>query len=92
MHNSQGGSLMATINNGTGPNVFLSRGTCIGCHAQGGVEKIITIGSNQVPQILHSDLTGDLAGGNFAYLLGGKGSVASDTKGHNVIDFGKNDI
>jgi hypothetical protein len=88
MHNSQAGAEMATINGGSGPNIFLSRGTCLGCHAQGGSQKIITIGSNDVPQVYHMDGSGDLAGGNFAYMLGDKGSGASNRKGHNVIDFG----
>ena len=40
-----------------------------------------------IPQVRHVD-SSDLAGGNFAYMLGEKGGGASDAKGHNVIDFG----
>ena len=38
-----------------------------------------------VPQVLHTDPT-DLAAGNFSYISGAKGSGASQTKGHNVVD------
>ncbi len=70
------------------PKTFLLRGTCLGCHAQGTANKIENIGGNDAPQVYHLDASGDLAGGNFAYIFGAKGSGASDAKGHNVIDFG----
>ncbi|MDP2106542.1 MAG: hypothetical protein Q8J76_11160, partial [Desulfobulbaceae bacterium] len=66
MHNSQGGAAMATFGGGSGPNAMLTRGSCVGCHAQNGTEKIVTFGGNQFPQVMHTDGTGDLAGGNFA--------------------------
>jgi len=90
MHNSQGGTAMATYGGETGPNSFLTRGSCIGCHAQGTGNKIENIGGNEIPQVYHNDGTGDLAAGNFGYIDGKKGT-ASDAHGHNVIDlFGAN--
>jgi len=94
MHNSQGGQPMVTYTYGsetTDAKEFLLRGTCLGCHAMGTSNKIEYIGGSEVPQVLHTDPTGDLAGGNFAYLLGLKGSGADDKKGHNIVDFGNPD-
>ncbi len=65
---------------GTGPYPALTRGSCLGCHGMGGSNKIVTIGSSEIPQVYHTD-TEDLAGGNFAYILGAKGSGAADSKG-----------
>jgi hypothetical protein len=89
MHNSQNAQAMATVGgeSGSSPNLFLTRGSCVGCHAMGTANKIEMLGTTAVPQVLHIDGSGDLAGGNFAYLLGNKGSGASDGKGHNVVDF-----
>ena len=93
MHNSQDGVAMATIGgeDGSVNNPLLTKGSCLGCHAMGTANKIELIGSTQVPQVLHVDGSGDLAAGNFAYILGNKGSGASDSKGHNVIDFNNDD-
>lgn len=97
MHNSQNSSVMADYGadgtpwKRTGPYKLLVRGDCLGCHGMGGANKIITISGSDIPQVYHTDSTGDLAGGNFAYILGAKGSGASDTKGHNVIDLGNID-
>ena len=91
MHNSQSGTPMVSYLYGSetaDPKEYLLRGTCLGCHAQGTSSMIATINGNDVPQVYHTDATGDLAGGNFAYILGAKGTGASDAKGHNVIDFG----
>ncbi len=89
MHNSQGGSEMATYGGGTGPNSFLTRGTCVGCHAQGSANNIVTVGTSQIPQVSHANST-DLAAGNFAN-IGTGGTSDNDSKGHNVIDlFGAN--
>ncbi len=82
MHNSQDGNPM-NFDNSTTPNQKLLRSNCLGCHAQGTPSNIV----DGVPQVLHSNAT-DLAGGNFGYILGTKGSGADDTKGHNVIDLG----
>jgi len=83
MHNSQNNSPIATP---TGPNPFLTSGTCLGCHAQVGAATNIV---DSIPQVYHTG--SDLAAGNFAYIAGTKGSGASDSKGHNVIDlFGQN--
>ncbi len=96
MHNSQNGSVMATYGadgkpwKGSGPNEALTRGTCLGCHGIGSA-KIVTIGGSDIPQVYHTDPSSDLAGGNFAYILGAKGSGASDRKGHNVVEIGKSD-
>ncbi len=93
MHNSQNGTPMATIGGESGgsANLYLTRGTCIGCHAMGTANKIEVIGSTPVPQVLHTDGSGDLAGGNFAYILGSKGSGASDSKGHNIVELNNQD-
>jgi hypothetical protein len=90
MHNSQGGSAMVTYTYGsetTEPKSYLLRGTCLGCHAQGDPNMIASLNGNDVPQVYHTYATDDLAGGNFAYILGTKGSGASDAKGHNVVEF-----
>ncbi len=82
MHNSQNNALVDS----NGPNPTLLNSDCVGCHAQGaGSSKIVTLGGSDFPQVFHNDGT-DLAGGNFGYISGLKGSGASDAKGHNVID------
>ena len=81
MHNSQDGAPM-TYDGSFTANRFLTRGTCLGCHGQTGAVNIV----DGIPQVNHTN-TDDLAAGNFAYMLGGKGSGAADAKGHNVIDF-----
>lgn len=97
MHNSQNGTVMATYGavgqpwKGTGPYPALTRGNCLGCHGMGTANKIVYLGNSDIPQVYHTDASGDLAGGNFAYITGAKGSGASDTKGHNVIDIGDTD-
>lgn len=88
MHNSQNGASMA-IGSSTGTKEFLLRGTCIGCHAQGTGQKIVNMDGSQVPQVFHTDASGDLAAGNYAYILGGKGGTPADSHGHNVVDLGK---
>jgi hypothetical protein len=96
MHNSQSGDSMADYGadgqpwKGTGPYPALTRGDCLGCHGMGGSNKIVTIGGSEIPQVYHTG-TEDLAAGNFAYILGDKGSGASDAKGHNVKDIGDSD-
>ena len=87
MHNSQDGSPM-TFDDSPTPNPYLTRGTCIGCHGQNGLTMMV----DGIPQVNHRDPSGDLAAGNFAYMLGTKGvGGASDAKGHNVKDFGNLD-
>lgn len=91
MHNSQGNEAMVTYVYGSEdkePKEFLLIGTCLGCHAQGSSNRIETIGDNDTPQVYHADAVGDLAGGNFGYILGIKGSGAADNKGHNVAELG----
>lgn len=84
MHNSQNSQPMVA---GSGqPQELLLRGGCVGCHAQNSGQKIVTINGTQYPQVMHTDATGDLAAGNFAYITGAKGSGALDSKGHNVRD------
>ncbi len=91
MHNSQNGSQEATLGaegqpwKGQGPFPVLLRGDCLGCHGMGTAANIDPL--TNAPQVFHTNST-DLAGGNFAYIIGIKGSGASDTKGHNVIDLG----
>ena len=89
MHNNQDGSPMNFDNSPT-PYDALLKGDCLGCHGQGTGEKLIVIGASEIPQVLHTNAS-DLAGGNFAYIIGTKGSGASDAKGHNVIELGNND-
>lgn len=89
MHNSQNGAEVPNFDGSTGANEALTLGTCIGCHGQGGGNMIEIIaegtpGESQIPQVYHTYSGGDLAGGNFAYVTGAKGSGASDTKGHNI--------
>lgn len=97
MHNSQGGSPLENYGAAgepwvdSGPNQALLRGTCLGCHGMGEASKIVTIGASKIPQVFHTDPSGNLAAGNFAYITGGIGSGASDTKGHNIIDIGNID-
>ncbi len=96
MHNSQNGAVMATYGadgrqwKGTGPYPALTRGDCLGCHGMGTSNKIVSIGGSEIPQVYHTDGSGDLAGGNFAYITGSKSPVTADqnSAGHNVIDLG----
>ncbi len=80
MHNSQNGQ-SASFNSVV--NDSLTKGDCIGCHAQGGSSEIVEVGVDSIPQVYHNSAV-DLAGGNFAYIDGTKGGNASDAKGHNV--------
>jgi predicted CxxxxCH...CXXCH cytochrome family protein len=82
MHNSQGNAAM-NFDGSTTPNENLTRGDCYGCHAQGGASALVTLGATSIPQVFHTGAT-DLAGGNFAYITGLKGSGAADNKGHNI--------
>ncbi len=99
MHNSQNGTVMATYGatgqpwKGTGPYGALTRGDCLGCHGMGTANKIVTIGGSDIPQVYHTDASGDLAGGNFAYITGAKSRVTADgnSAGHNVIVLGQNE-
>ncbi|MFH7319795.1 hypothetical protein ACHHRT_04185 [Desulfurivibrio sp. D14AmB] len=85
MHNSQDGGSMA-FDGGSQVSPMLLRDSCVGCHAMNLGEKIVTSGGNAFPQVYHTDPSGDLAAGNFAYISGTKGGGADDRKGHNVID------
>ncbi|MGV1100606.1 cytochrome c3 family protein [Thiovibrio sp. JS02] len=91
MHNSQDGATMALGGVSTAVNEYLLRGSCAGCHAQGSNQKILNMADSQVPQVYHTDASGDLAAGNYAYILGGKGDTPADSHGHNVIDLGNKD-
>ncbi len=88
MHNSQDGNSMA-YDGGAAPTEYLTRGDCVACHAQNTAQKIITLGASQIPQVSHNDSSGDLAGGNFAFVNGFLSS--DDNMGHNVVDFGNPD-
>lgn len=85
MHNSQDGNPM-NYDNSITSNEKLLRGSCLGCHAQATASNIV----DGVPQVLHTNAF-DLAGGNFGYISGAKGSGADDMKGHNIADFGNAD-
>jgi predicted CXXCH cytochrome family protein len=93
MHASQNGDSGGIAYGGsTLPQPALTRGTCFGCHGMGTPNKIVTIGGgSDIPQVYHTDGSGDLAGGNFAYILGAKGSGPSDAKGHNIIEINNQD-
>jgi len=91
MHNSQNSSPMATYGtSGTQPLPALVRGDCLGCHGLGvsSHQRIVTLGDSVIPQVMHDDAGGDLAGGNFGYITGIAGSGAANSKGHNVKDLG----
>jgi predicted CXXCH cytochrome family protein len=83
MHGSIGGSPITTPSGLPLPSLL--RADCVGCHADGGTEKIIMLGTSPSPQVYHT-ASDDLAGGNFAYIDGVKGTGASDRKGHNAYD------
>ncbi|WP_162148578.1 cytochrome c3 family protein [Desulfuromonas sp. TF] len=95
MHNSYEGQAVAKKSDYAGgvytgtsstvtPLANLLKYDCIGCHATnpaGTMKKIVDYGGNEVPQVMHADPTGDLAGGNFRYInTGGAGNHS----GHNV--------
>lgn len=82
MHNSQDGEADTLDSNAT-PNDGLVKGTCAGCHAQHTGNNVVVLGDAHIPQVYHTNAT-DLAGGNFAFIDGTKGDVASAAKGHNV--------
>ncbi|MHB1184300.1 MAG: cytochrome c3 family protein [Desulfobulbia bacterium] len=86
MHNSQQGASMQ-FNNSAKVERNLLRGDCLGCHGQATAQKIVNINGSLVPQVMHSDPSGDLAAGNFGYITGIKGT-ASNSHGHNVIALG----
>jgi len=83
MHNSQDATPM-TFDGASTPNPGLTRGTCLGCHAQGGNAPTVALGTALIPQVYHTGAT-DLAGGNFAYITGMKGS-GGDNRGHNISE------
>jgi Zn-finger protein len=90
MHNSYEGASVATVWGETGvsptPNEVLLKYDCLSCHAMQTGNAIETLaGGSEVPQV-YGNTTSDLAGGNFAYIDGVKGSGANDRKGHNVVD------
>ena len=89
MHNSQNNLPMRFDSEAT-PLPTLLREDCYGCHARGEANAIATVGTVRIPQVYHTDNFTDLAGGNFAYMTGAKGSIggASETKGHNIAGLG----
>ena len=52
MHNSQDFSLM-TFYNSRVPNDNLTRGTCLGCHAQQKWSSTVDLGEYTIPQVMH---------------------------------------
>ncbi|NOQ51623.1 MAG: hypothetical protein GQ578_05340 [Desulfuromonadaceae bacterium] len=84
MHNSQDGASMQ-FDSSAAPNSALLRTSCLGCHAQGGAQALVSLGDDIVPQVMHSESI-DLSAGNFAFITGMKGSGAADSKGHNIIE------
>jgi hypothetical protein len=90
MHNSQNGVVVVA----GGPYQTLLKGDCIGCHGTTLADNLLGT-NNTIPAVMHQHAT-DLAGGNFAYITGGKAVDAADsiavankdTVGHNVMDLG----
>jgi hypothetical protein len=81
MHNSQNNLPMNFPNDfdtPDRPNDYLLRASCLGCHAQG-LNALETLGTDIVPQVYHTELTNNLAAGNFYYVQN-----ESSAKGHNV--------
>ncbi|MBE9546081.1 MAG: hypothetical protein IMF10_01130 [Proteobacteria bacterium] len=91
MHNSQGGSAMATDGSspelGTPPYGTLLTDTCVGCHSGVVVtDAYYNLGGCNVPIVNHTGGSGPtnyLAGGNFWWVADNGGN--EDTKGHNVL-------
>ncbi len=88
MHNSEQGKPVAIYGTSTTPSANpigkLLRMDCIACHAADptGGSKIVDMGGgSRIPQVMHADASGDLAGGNFSYIISG-----GNRKGHNVVD------
>jgi hypothetical protein len=92
MHNSEEGLNVAIVDGWSGvsptPNEVLLKYDCIACHAMDTGAALVTLaGGSVVPQVARDTGATDLAGGNFSYIDGTRGSmVADDRKGHNVID------
>jgi len=91
MHNSEEGAPVAIADGWSGvsptPNEVLLKYDCISCHAMDTGNAIETMaGGSRVPQVARDTGATDLAGGNFSYIDGSRGSGADDRKGHNVID------
>jgi Doubled CXXCH motif (Paired_CXXCH_1) len=82
MHNSQNNGAM-NFDNSDIANDNLTKGDCLGCHAQGGSSATVDLGTSSIPQVMHTGAT-DLAGGNFGYITGITGGGAADNKGHNI--------
>lgn len=87
MHNSELGAAVAvtglTDSITNTPIQNLLRMDCVACHAAdpaGGSKIVEATGGSLIPQVMHADGTGDLAGGNFANIN------TSNRKGHNVAD------
>ncbi len=87
MHASEEGVGAVMLGDGSmslTPIQNLLRMDCIACHANDPVSgtKILTLpGGSEIPQVMHGDITGDLAGGNFRYV-----ADFGNRKGHNVTD------
>jgi len=86
MHNSENGLPVAMVGDtvSADPITNLLKLDCVACHANdptGGAKIWTMAGGSEVPQVMHSDATGDLAGGNFQYIVTG-----SNRNGHNVVD------
>jgi hypothetical protein len=94
MHNSIQGKAVAQVgtlgggsSTSTAPVMNLLKMDCIACHAMdpNGADKIVHMdGGSDIPQVMHADTTGDLAGGNFSYV--GAPGTGNNRHGHNVKD------
>ncbi len=76
----------------TGPFPILTKGGCLGCHAQypAGSQNIIIKGKTRIPQVIHHMEGGDLASGNYYYVADGYNPDYS--KGHNVAGISRQEI
>jgi predicted CXXCH cytochrome family protein len=87
MHNSEQNAPVAIVDGAVSatPIENLLRMDCIACHANdptGGTKIMSLTGGSKIPQVMHADATGDLAGGNWFYMA----DSGSNRKGHNVRD------
>ena len=86
MHNSQGGTAMATGElppGDTAPHQTLLINSCVGCHASGTSSETYSLGGCNVPVVYYTGGSAPdtyLAGGNFWWVAQG-----DDAKGHNVF-------
>ena len=93
MHDSQGGSAMATLTGG--PHATLLMNDCVGCHTGENSGGISSRGDTPYVMDTSAPNFGDdtLAGGNFWWVSSScVGSDCGDAKGHNVFGISSQDV